>query len=234
MLLSYRKPCSASSVHDPYAAANVTDENVRTYWVAAANRPGEWLMVDLERPCDVNAVQVNFTDYKSNLYMSDTNVYTQFRLHGSLDGKTWRVLADLKGEKRDRPNAYIELPKPVKARFIKYEHLHVGAANLAISDLRVFGRGAGPVPHTPAQLKVRRDADARNAFVSWEDVPGAIGYNVLWGIAPEKLYQTYQVFADQGTTLEVRALTLGQGYSFAVEAFNECGVSKASTAIEIP
>jgi len=56
----------------------------------------------------------------------------------------------------------------------------------------------------------------------------AVGYNVLWGIAPNKLYQTYQVFADRPDTLELRALTVGQGYYFAVEAFNENGVSRPS------
>jgi hypothetical protein len=85
----------------------------------------------------------------------------------------------------------------------------------------------------PGNLRVRRDADPRNAFVSWEEVPGAVGYNVLWGIQDEKLYQTYQVFADQGTTLEIRALTIGQEYSFAVEAFGEAGVSKPSEPVRV-
>jgi hypothetical protein len=233
MLLSYRKQCTASSVRDPYTAANVTDENPRTFWLAGSNHPGEWLTVDLEHPSDVYAVQVNYADYKSNLYASDTNVYTQLRLQGSLDGRGWRVLADLKGEKRDRPNAYLELVKPVRARFIKFEHEHIGGPNLALSEIRIFGRAPGSVPPTPMNLKVRRDSDRRNVFLAWEDVPGSVGYNVLWGIKPNKLYQTYQVFADQGTTLELRALSVDQEYSFAIEAFNETGVSKPSYPIEV-
>ncbi len=47
----------------------------------------------------------------------------------------------------------------------------------------------------------------------------------------DKLYQTYQVFADRGTALEVRALTAGQGYFFAVEAFNENGISPLSRIV---
>ena len=80
---------------------------------------------------------------------------------------------------------------------------------------------------------VRRDADGRNAFVSWEEVPGAVGYNLLWGISPDKLYQTYQVFSDHGTSLELRALSIGQEYAFAVEAFNEAGVSVPSAPASI-
>ena len=88
--------------------------------------------------------------------------------------------------------------------------------------MRVFGHAPGEAPPTPSNLSVRRDADdARNAFITWEDTPGAAGYNLLWGIRDDKLYQTYQVFADQRTALELRALTIGQAYSFAIEAFNE-------------
>jgi hypothetical protein len=233
MLLSYRKQCTASSVRDLYTAANVTDENPRTFWLAGSNHPGEWLTIDLEHPCDVYAVQVNYADYKSNLYASDTNVFTQFRLQGSLDGRGWRMLVDLKGEKRDRPNAYLELVKPVRARFIRFEHEHIGAPNLALSELRIFGRAPGTPPPTPMNLKARRDSDRRNVFLTWDDVPGTVGYNVLWGIKPNKLYETYQVLADQGTTLELRALTVDQEYCFAIEAFNETGVSKPTYPIEV-
>jgi hypothetical protein len=60
-----------------------------------------------------------------------------------------------------------------------------------------------------------------------------LGYNILWGIASDKLYQTYQVFADAGSNLELRALTVGQDYYFAIEAFNENGVSKMSEVVYI-
>ena len=233
MLLSYRKPVMASSARSPYAAANVTDENPRTFWLAATNKAGQWLALDLERTCEVNAVQVNYTDYKSGLFGNDTNVYTQFKLQHSRDGKEWSVLADLADERRDRPNAYIELSRPVTTRYLKYEHVYVASPHLAISDLRIFGHGLGEPPKTPANLTVRRDADARNAFISWADVAGAVGYNILWGIRADKLYQTYQVFADQGTLLELRALNVGQEYSFAIEAFNENGVSTISDPIHV-
>jgi len=54
-----------------------------------------------------------------------------------------------------------------------------------------------------------------------------------WGIAPTKLYQTYQRFADQGTTLEIRALTVGQRYWVAIESFDESGVSALSAPVPI-
>ena len=121
----------------------------------------------------------------------------------------------------------------MRARFVRYEHIHVGAANLAISDMRVFGNGDGGRPATPAGLTARRDRDERNAVITWQAVPKIVGYNVRWGITPSKLYQTYQRFADQGTTLELRALTVGQAYWVAIESFDENGVSTLSSAVPI-
>ena len=67
MLLSYRKPATASSSRDTFSAARVTDENPRTFWVAQSKNPGEWLQVALQRRCDIRAVQVNYTDYQSGV-----------------------------------------------------------------------------------------------------------------------------------------------------------------------
>jgi len=181
----------------------------------------------------VKAIQVNYADYKSGLYGTDSTVVTRFRLSASVDGHLWNTVADLSRERRDRPNAYIELSTPMRARFVRYEHIHVGAANLAISDIRVFGSGDGHRPAVPSGLTARRDRDERNAMITWQAVPGIVGYNVRWGISPSKLYQTYQRFADQGTTLELRALTAGQPYWVAIESFDENGVSTLSPAVPI-
>jgi hypothetical protein len=233
MLLSYRKPVVASSARDSFPATAVTDENPRTFWVARDTAPGATLTLDLGGERELRALQVNYADYRSGLFASDSTVYTQFRAHASRDGRTWTPIADLTGERRDRPNAYVELPAPVRARWVRWEHVHVGAAHLAVSDLRVFGTAGGGAPATPGGVAARRDADARNALVTWRAVPGAVGYNVRWGIAPTKLYQTYQRWADQGTRAEIRALTVGQPYWFAVEAFDERGVSAVSAPVPV-
>ncbi len=233
MLLSYKKKVAASSVLDTFKVANVTDENPRTFWVAQNNKAGEWLTIDLKEKCEVRGVQIHFVDYKSNLFDNDTTkVCTQYKFYASLDGENWETIVDLSKEKQNRPNGYFELPKPVTARFIKYENVYMPTPNLAISDIRIFGKGSGNLPATPANLNVKRDKDERNAFINWNKVEGAIGYNILWGIAKDKLYQTYQVWADGETKLELRALNVGQEYYFAIEAFNEVGISKVSDVVK--
>lgn len=59
MLLSYQKPTAASSTAEGSAPALAVDENCRTWWSAADARPSQWLSVDLEKVCDIHAVQVN-------------------------------------------------------------------------------------------------------------------------------------------------------------------------------
>lgn len=233
MLLSYKKSCTSSSTRDTFAAARVTDENPRTFWVAQTNKSGEWVTIDLQQPQEVKAFQVNYTDYKSNVYFNDSSVYIQFKLYASNDNQQWQLIADMSTGREDHPNCYMELEKPVKARYIKLENVYVPTPNLAISDIRIFGTGSGKAPATPSGFAVKRQQDTRNADISWNKAPGAVGYNILWGIAPDKLYETYQVWGNQPSSLELRALNVGVKYYLAIEAFNENGVSAVSPVVKI-
>ncbi|GAB3886913.1 family 43 glycosylhydrolase [Spirosoma agri] len=234
MLLNYKKPVVASSTlaiptDTVRVAANVADENPRTFWVAAQNKPGETLTADLGTEREIRAVQVDYIDYKQTIYNSDSTVYTQFKLLTSTDNKKWEIVADLTKEpKRDRASAYVELAKPTRARYVRYEHVYVAGPHLAINAFRIFGNGFGNVPATPATLTAKRQKDQRNADLSWSKVPGAVGYNIRWGIAPDKLYQNYQFWNDEASTFELRALNVGVPYYFAIEAFDENGVSPLS------
>ncbi|NUR45554.1 MAG: family 43 glycosylhydrolase [Sphingomonas sp.] len=238
MLLSYRKPATASSTRGEFAASRITDENPQTFWVAATNRPGETLTVDLGRTDTVGAVQVNFADYKSGRFADAPDIYTEFVLQASVDGQHWQAVARTEPPRRDRPNAYFELSQLVRARFIRYVHGHVGAANLAISDMRVFGNADGPVPAVPTSVKALRHTDQRDATIRWKKVPSVVGYNIRFGIRPDRLTLTHQVWADElgnGAILqkELRSLNVGAPYYAAVEAFNESGVSKLSRVVQV-
>lgn len=238
MLLSYRKPVTASSTRTGFGTAAVTDEDPRTFWVAAENRPGETLTMDLGRVDTVRAVQVNYADYKSNRFGDAPDVYTEFTLEASTDGKGWQQIARTEPPRRDRPNAYFEMAKPVRARFIRYVHGHVGAPNLAISEIRVFGNAEGQPPSTPTSLSAVRHQDERDATIRWAPVSGAVGYNIRFGIRPDRLTLTHQLWADElgggaALTKELRSLNAGVRYWVAIEAFDEHGVSKLSRVVEI-
>ncbi len=235
--LSYKVQAEASSTRGEFAPDRAVDENPRTFWVADRNEPGQTLTLDLGGMKRVHAVQVNYADYRSGVYAERPDIRTRFRILWSRDGADWRVFADLSDSNRDRPNAYVEGEAPVDARFIRYEHGEVAAANLAISDLRVFGTADGLAPQRPT-ARVERGEDQRNALVRIQPVSNALGYNVRWGTAPDRLFLTYQVYADDlrdgGDQLEIRALNTGVDYWFAVEAFSPSGVSPLSATVRVP
>lgn len=238
MLLSYRKRVVASSTRSGFGTTALTDENPRSFWVAGRNRSGETLTVDLGKIDTVRAVQVNFADYQSGIFGDEPEVYTEFALQASADGNQWQEVARTEPPRRDRPNAYFEVERPMRARFIRYVYSHVGASNLAISDIRVFGNSDDVLPETPSGVAAVRQVDQRDATISWRRVLGATGYNIRFGIHPDRLTLTHQLWADElgaGQTLskELRSLNSGVHYWVAVEAFNERGVSKLSRVVPI-
>ena len=101
----------------------------------------------------------------------------------------------------------------------------------------MFGTSDAPPPATP-ELHVQRAADEREATVSITPVPGALGYNIRWGVAPDRLFLTYQIYddelADIDERVQVRALNTGVDYWFAVEAFSPGGVSALSEVAAVP
>jgi hypothetical protein len=69
-------------------------------------------------------------------------------------------------------------------------------------------------------------------------VPGALGYNIRFGIRPDRLTLTHQLWADElgdeaALSKELRSLNVGVPYWVAVEAFNESGVSRLSRVLPI-
>ena len=197
MLLSYGKPVKASSQLESYPVENVTDENLKTFWVAGKNDDKQWVEIDLEEVSDVYALQLNFFDYEETGFWGRMpNLRQRYLVEASVDGARWRVLVDYRNSFRDAPHNYIELDQPIEARYIRYRHHYVPGKNLAMGNIRVFGLGRGKKPATVKGFTVVREADERNVRISWKAVKGAQGYNVLWGVAPDKLYSCLLYTSD--------------------------------------
>jgi hypothetical protein len=230
MLLSYRKPVKASASLENHGPENVVDENIKTFWVAEKSDDQQWIEIDLVNPGKVHAVQVNYHDYKSNLYGKVPGLYHRYLIEGSVDGEKWQTLVNRRNSFRDVPNDYVELGSPQTVRYIRYKNIHVPTPNLSISGLRVFGLGPGKAPTVVKNLSVKRYQDRRDALVTWDQQKNCQGYNVLWGIAPDKLYSSWMVYDKN--SLELKSLTVDQIYYFAIEAFNENGVSERTKVIK--
>lgn len=231
MLLSYNKPVRASAHTDSFAAKNIVDEDIRTFWLAQKNDDRQWVEIDLQNPGKVHAVQLSFHDVQSNMYGRIPGLCHRYLIEGSNDGTNWKVLIDKKNNWRDVPNDYVELDTPQLVRYVRYKNIHVPTPNLALSGIRVFGVGQGKAPQPVKNFSVKRNPDRRDAMITWEKQPNCQGYNILWGIAPDKLYSSWMVYDKN--ELDMKSLSTDQSYYFSIEAFNENGISQKTKPVKV-
>jgi hypothetical protein len=232
MLLNYNKPVQASSILGGYHPNNAVDELMKTYWSAASANKGEWFQSDLGKISTVNAVQINYADQDvaDDRLGKMTGQYHQYKLYHSIEGKKWTVLVDKSNNKTDVPHDYVELSKPVQARFLKLENIHMPTGKFALSGFRVFGNGNGAQPDAVKDFIVlRTEKDKRSAFIKWSPVDNAFAYNIYYGTHPDKLYTSIMVHSNNEYWL--KTMDSQKAYYFTIESINENGTS-ARTAVK--
>jgi len=234
MLLNYNKPVQVSSTLGGYMPNNAVDELTKTYWSAATGNAGEWIQTDLSNTSVVNAIQINYADQDadSNRLGKFSNQYHRYKLYYSVDGKKWNLLIDKSANKKDVPHDYIELTRPVEARFIKLENIQMPTGKFAISGLRVFGNGKGEKPGNVKDLIVlRTEKDKRSAFIKWRPVDNAFAYNIYYGTHPDKLYTCIMVHSNNEYWM--KAMDSQKTYYYSIEAINENGVGERTKPVKV-
>ncbi|ROQ00955.1 F5/8 type C domain-containing protein [Rathayibacter sp. PhB93] len=247
MLQSLGAAATASSSKTDRDPASAVDEDIRDWWVAGSAEPGEWLHLDLRSERTVHAIQVNLADddlaaiaplpdsgqqfdYQYRGHFAGDQP-TEFRIELSVDGVDWTTVVDHGAGSAEAPHAFAVLDEPVRARFVRLTggRMPFGGP-LAVSGLRVFGLGDGdaPAPVIPAASRV----DELTADLEWKPSHGAQGYNVRYGIAPDKLYNSWLLYGQ--TSLRLPTLNAGHDYWVAVDAFNENGITPgAATPLRV-
>jgi len=234
MLLNYKKPVLVSSTLSPAHPANdAVDEDIRTYWSAATGDKGEWIQSDLGNLSTVYAVQINYADQDAEFLGKQTDIYHQYRLLGSTDQRHWRVLIDKSDNHTDVPHDYVQLAEPAGIRYIRLENIHMPTGKFAISGLRAFGKGTGPLPDTVRDFIVlRTEKDKRSAWLKWGPVTNAYAYNIYLGTEPDKLYTCIMVY--DANDYWYKGMDKEKTYYFKIEAVNENGVAPSSRVITVP
>jgi hypothetical protein len=223
MLLSYKKYVAASSSLSNHGVNFAVDEESRTYWSAQSGNADEWLMIDLGKKCDIEAVQINFAEEGTTPALvrgRDNLLYEQYVLEISNDGIHWDMLIDKSRNTKDVPHDYSELSQAVKARYVKLKNIFTpGNGKFAVCDLRVFGNSGKAVFKDVSGFTVNRNAaDGRDAVISWSPVDSADGYIVRYGIAPNKLYNNYIIY--DADSLVIHSLNKNVEYYFSVQSFD--------------
>jgi hypothetical protein len=235
MLLSVGKTAAASSFVPGHEPDKATEENVQSWWQAASNDREEWLRVDLGKRFDVHVVQINFADDRIDVpcpgeirpgsqarYIDEAEHTTQWKLEGSLDGESWFVIEDKSEAETDLSHDLIVREEGFGARYLRLSDMAVPFAQApCVSGLRVFGLGDGEKPAEPVFTAARMgDLDM---IVQIAEQSDALGYNILFGSSPDKLYHSYMVF--EAGSRRVGALIKDGEYTVRVDAFNENGIT---------
>lgn len=232
--MSYRKPVRVSSGQN---ATSAVDENIRTWWTAADNKPGEWIEVDLCEEADVRAIQINFADENLELLLPENAAFggeeevrrlidgtphkIRWLLEGSLDGTTYWPIKDNRKAETDLPHDFVVIEDGVNYRYIRLTVTELPYGQRPrVSGLRVFGRMDKERP-VQAKAEARRIGDL-DMEICWE-AEGAMGVNMLWGNSPDKLYHSYLVFGKNRQV--IGALCKDQAVYIRVDSFHEGGIT---------
>lgn len=231
MLLSYNKPVEVSSSLLDCPKEYSVNEDIKTHWSATSGDKGEWMTIDLEEKKSVNAIQVNFSEVDTKILGRTDSIYYQYLVEYSNDNANWETLVDKIQNTQDRPHDYTELSSAVEARYIRITNYRVPDGKFAISGFRVFGFGNGDAPKRAESLVAERvSSDACVVNLTWKKRTDATGYNIRYGTSPDKLYLNYQVLDSDSVT--IYSLNQLQDYYFAIDAFNENGITKGREVIK--
>ena len=238
MLLSVHKKVTASSFTEGHVPEKAAEENVQSWWQAAACGREEWLCLDLGQVFDVHAVQVNFADDTIGIpcpgeirpgsqarYIEERELVTRWKLEGSTDGEGWFVIEDKSAAETDLSHDLVVREKGFAARYLRLSEMEVPYGQApCISGLRVFGLGKGEKPGAPEFTAARvNDLDMVVDIAAQDD---ALGWNILFGSSPEKLYHSDMVFTPGEH--RVGALIKGRQYFVRVDVFNENGITEGA------
>ena len=236
-LLSYGKSVQASSSEEGKGPEKAVDENVQTWWRAGSANPGEWICLDLGMESDVHAVQINFADDRIDIpvpgkiggaatqprYIEERALKTRWILEGAEDGEVYEVLADKSQADTDLTHDLIVWEEGKHLRYLKLTVKEVPYGQQpCISGLRVFGIQQKEKPEIPEFTAERIGDLDMNVKIQGS---GALGYNILWGENPQKLYHSYMVFHPEQ---RIGALIKGRDYWVRVDAFNEAGITEGN------
>lgn len=242
MLLSFQKKAKASSTRAGHGVELAMNEDIRNWWCANGSA-GEWYEIDLGKRYLCHSIQLNLAeeeipvqkypkkecahDISSSFRYVDSSqeLRTRFYIEGSLNGEEWEMIYDASKTNTDRTHEYILLPEKCYMRYFRVTAVELPYdQKFAISGFRVFGLDIDGKAPTESTVLTSKRLGSLDACVLWKSQSDAIGYNVRYGIAPDKLYNSYLLYGQNKVYLT--SLNKGETYWCAVDSFNERGITE--------
>ncbi|MNS08531.1 F5/8 type C domain protein [compost metagenome] len=228
MLLNYNKPVQVSSTLGGFQANYAVNEDIKTYWSAKTGAKGEYIISDLGEKSTINAIQINYADQDVELMgKPETTAGHKYILYYSDNNKDWKILVDKSKNTKDVPHDYIELEKPIQARYVKMVNISMPTGKFALCGFRIFGKGSGSVPgivnnFVPLRSDPKKEGERRNVWFKWQQESSADGYVIYFGKSPDKLYGSIMVYGKN--EYYFNGLDRSEVYYFQIEAFNNNGI----------
>ncbi|MNX44578.1 F5/8 type C domain protein [compost metagenome] len=228
MLLNYNKPVQVSSTLGGFQANYAVNEDIKTYWSAKTSAKGEYIISDLGEKSTINAIQINYADQDVELMgKPETTTGHKYILYYSDNNKDWKILVDKSKNTKDVPHDYIELEKPIQARYVKMVNISMPTGKFALCGFRIFGKGSGSVPgivnnFVPLRSDPKKEGERRNVWFKWQQESSADGYVIYFGKSPDKLYGSIMVYGKN--EYYFNGLDRSEVYYFQIEAFNNNGI----------
>lgn len=229
MLLNYNKPVQVSSTLGGFQSNYAVNEDIKSYWSAKSGDKGEFIISDLGEKSTINAIQINYADQDAEIMGKPENTTGhKYILYFSDNNKDWKILVDKSRNSKDVPHDYIELQKPIHARYVKMVNIEMPTGKFALCGFRIFGKGNGIVPSivknfVPLRTEPKKKGERRNVWFKWQQEALADGYVIYFGKSPDKLYGSIMVYGKN--EYYFNGLDQSDAYYFQIEAFNNNGIS---------
>lgn len=152
---------------------------------------------------------------------------TRYLLEGSVDGEHFFALEDKTKADTDLSHDFFVYENGIEVRYIRLSDMKVPYGQKpCISGLRVFGKGSGDLPEQVSYVVERISGTDMEVVMKSQEkdaADGTTGYNILWGLKPDKLYHSYLTY---DTKKRIGALVDGESYYVRVDVFNENGITE--------
>ncbi len=152
---------TASSTQNGHPPIHAIDGNRDTRWCADGGGYPQWLQLEFEKPQTIVELKIDW-EKRDAAY--------QYRVDGSVDGKSWVTLVDkTKNENEQQTSDSVAHPTPVK--FVRVEGIGSKAGWCSIWEVKLKGDYLGPL--VPADPRAKQ-----GAFVPFEGEPFATQGNI--------------------------------------------------------